>query len=302
MVGHFGRLAGSLRIQSAMALIARAEGTKSPVCSHREDDMTSRPQRKGIPMKCSRISTVKMAITALMFSTCLPVYASSTDNRIEEAARESYVFKTYLVDEDVRVKSKDGAVTLNGTVAEEFQKLLAHETVAGLPGVNSVDNQLDIRGGSSPAYSDAWLTAKVKTTLLFHRSVRGTMITVKVDNGVVTLQGVADNRAQRELATEYARDIEGVKEVNNQMTIAAPSASASKTVGESIDDASITAQVKMSLLYHRSTSAINTKVETSKGVVTLYGKAKNAAEKDLVSKLVSDVNGVNGIVNRMTVE
>ena len=66
-------------------------------------------------------------------------------------------------------------------------------------------------------------------------------------------------------------------------------------VGGSIDDASFTAMVKMTLLYHRSTSALNTKVETSNGVVTLSGKAKNAAEKVLATKLVSDVHGVKSV-------
>jgi len=73
-------------------------------------------------------------------------------------------------------------------------------------------------------------------------------------------------------------------------------------MGEDIDDASITAQVKMTLLSHRSTSALSTKVETNRGVVTLYGKAKNAAEKDLAGKLANDINGVNSVTNRMTVE
>jgi len=56
------------------------------------------------------------------------------------------------------------------------------------------------------------------------------------------------------------------------------------------------------VLYHRSTSAINTKVETNNGKVTLYGKASNAAEKDLAAKLANDVNGVKGVENRMTIE
>jgi len=72
-------------------------------------------------------------------------------------------------------------------------------------------------------------------------------------------------------------------------------------IGESIDDASITALVKTTLLYHRSTSALNTTVETEKGVVKLGGKAKNPAEKDLATKLISDVHGVKRVVNNMTV-
>ncbi len=74
-----------------------------------------------------------------------------------------------------------------------------------------------------------------------------------------------------------------------------------RVVGK-IDDASITAQVKMTLLFHRSTSALNTKVETNDGVITMSGKARNAAEKDLVTKLVNDVNGVKSVNNRMTIE
>jgi osmotically-inducible protein OsmY len=58
----------------------------------------------------------------------------------------------------------------------------------------------------------------------------------------------------------------------------------------------------MTLLSHRSTSALNTKVKTKDGVVTLAGKAKNAAEKELATKLVIDVKGVKSINNQMTIE
>ena len=85
------------------------------------------------------------------------------------------------------------------------------------------------------------------------------------------------------------------------MTIAKTPAKPDETIGEKIDDASITAQVKSSLLSHRSTSALKTKVETTDGVVTLSGIAKNAAEKSLVTKLVTDINGVNSVVNNMTI-
>lgn len=68
----------------------------------------------------------------------------------------------------------------------------------------------------------------------------------------------------------------------------------------SADDASITAQVKAALTTHRSTSAVKTKVETHNGEVTLTGIAKNAAEKALVTKLVTDIQGVTRVNNEMT--
>jgi osmotically-inducible protein OsmY len=108
--------------------------------------------------------------------------------------------------------------------------------------------------------------------------------------------------AQKELTTEYAKDVEGVKEVDNEMTIATISANPDETQGEKIDDASITAQVKASLQSHRSTSALRTKVGTTDGVVTLSGIVKSATERATVTKLVTDINGVTRVINNMTIE
>jgi hyperosmotically inducible periplasmic protein len=245
------------------------------------------------------ISITVAAAALLAFS--VPVHASKMDSRIELAAKQSYVFKIYLQGDDIKIQSSDGAVTLTGIVSENSHKSLAQETVADLPGVVSVDNRLDVKGAPPTANSDAWIRDKVKVTLLFHRSVSAGTPEVDVKDGIVTLRGDAASLAQKELTTEYAKDVEGVKDVNNEMTVTKTSVKA-RTVGEKIDDASITAQVKMTLLYHRSTSALNTKVTTEKGVVTLGGKASNAAEVDLATKLANDVNGVKGVQNRMTIE
>jgi hyperosmotically inducible protein len=195
------------------------------------------------------------AVVLLAFS--VPVQASQMDDRIESSARKSYVFKTYLKADDIKIESKDGAVTLTGIVADNFNKSLAQETMAGLPGVKSVDNRLEVKGAPPTANSDVWLRDKVKYTLLFHRSVSGFKTEVDVKDGIVTLRGDAASRAQKELATEYAKDVEGVKDVNNEMIVSHTSKNTKTTIGEDIDDASITAQVKLSLLYRRSTSAIN---------------------------------------------
>ncbi|HAR98925.1 MAG TPA: transport-associated protein [Syntrophus sp. (in: bacteria)] len=231
----------------------------------------------------------------------LPMYASDTDDRIEASAKATYVFKTYLADDDIKVKSKDGHVTLSGTVLYESHLSLAEETVGNLPGVKSVDNKLDVKGGRPAENSDAWIQMKVKTSLLFHRNVSGTGTEVDVKDGVVTLRGEADDKAQKQLTGEYAKDIVGVRDVKNEMTVAkAPKAK--QTMGEKIDDASITTQVKFALLTHTSTHVMSTKVETQNGVVTLYGKATSGAEKDLVSKLVGDIKGVVEVRNKIVVE
>lgn len=249
--------------------------------------------------KICSISLMVAAVALLALS--VPVHASEMDSRIELSAKQSYLFRTYLQGDDIKIQSRDGAVTLTGVVSEYYQKSLAQEAVTALPGVKSVDNRLEVKGAFPTANSDAWLRDKVKVTLLFHRSVSARTTVVDVKDGIVTLRGEAASQAQKELTAEYAKDVEGVKDVKNEMTVTKTSAKA-LTVGEKIDDASITAQIKMTLLFHRSTSALSTKVETNDGVVTLYGKANNTAEKDLVTKLANDINGVKSVNNRMTIE
>jgi hyperosmotically inducible protein len=105
--------------------------------------------------------------------TSSPLRAADTDSRIESSAAKSYTFKTYLKDDSIKTDSKNGVVTLTGTVADASHKSMAENTVASLPGVTSVDNQLLINGEQPAEHSDAWITTKVKTALLFHRNVSG---------------------------------------------------------------------------------------------------------------------------------
>jgi hyperosmotically inducible periplasmic protein len=255
-------------------------------------------------MKVNKISyALALAIAAgtLVF-TSGPARASGTDDRIESAFTKTYVYKTYLKDEHIKISSKDGAVILTGAVADESHKPMAQNVAEALPGVTSVDNRIEVTGDRPAESSDTWVMMKVKSAFLFHRNVSATGTEVDVKDGNVTLRGEATSQAQKDLTTEYAKDIDGVKTVKNEMTIAATAPKPDQTVGDKIDDASITAQVKGSLLSHRSTSVISTKVSTSDGIVTLGGTARNAAQKDLVTKLATDINGVKSVVNNMTIE
>jgi len=242
------------------------------------------------------------AAAAALFVTSMPLRAAETDERIEASFKKTYVYQKYLKDDAVKTEAKDGVVTLTGTVAEESHKALAEETMAGLPGVIRVDNKLATKAEVAAEKSDTWIGRKVKLALLFHRNVNAGKTTVEVKEGVVTLKGEASSMAQKELTAEYAKDIDGVKAVQNEMSVAATPEPVERTVDAKMDDASVTAQVKTALATHRSTSSMKTKVETRDGEVTLTGIAKNAAEKSLVSKLVTDIQGVTNVKNQMTVE
>lgn len=243
-----------------------------------------------------------LVATTFLFSLAAHLRASENDDRIVSAAKNSYVFKTYLKEDSVQAASANGVVTLTGTVADGSHKMLAQHTAAGLPGVTSVDNQLKIKTDAPPTNSDKWLILNVKSALMFHRNVSALATEVLADAGAVTLRGEAASAAQKELTTEYATDVDGVKSVHNEMSIAVKPADPDRTLMEKIDDASITAQIKMSLLAHRSTSMLKTEITTLEGGVTVKGTAKNAAERSLVTKLVTDIRGVKRVDNEMVVQ
>lgn len=243
-----------------------------------------------------------LAATALVLTLAAGASAKSrSDARIESAVRRSFVYRHYLENDSIKVESTDGVVTLTGNVSEDFHKTLAKETASAQTGVKSVDDQLAIQTPGPTAGSDAWLTTRVKTALLFHGSVSAVATDVDSKDGVVTLTGRAGSQAQKDLTAEYAADVDGVKDVRNQLTVDAKPSRARRLEGR-VDDASVTAGVKLELLFHRSTSAVSTGVRTSRGVVTLSGKASSAAEKDLTEKIAGDVAGVKRVVNDIVVD
>lgn len=246
------------------------------------------------------MKTKNLSLLFLIAASPLVLLAApATDRKIEEAAKSSYNYRTVLEDH-VNVKSNDGIVTLTGTVQDESDKALAKDTVENLPGVLGVKNEIVVTS-TVPEHSDAWIALKIRSRLLVKANVSASATKVDVKDGIVTLSGTADNLAQKELTTVYAGEIDWVKSVKNDMVVAEKPA-ATKTLGEKIDDASITSQVKYALLSHKSTSALKTKITTNDGVVAITGEATNDAEKSLVTKLAQDVRGVNSVSNKMTVK
>jgi osmotically-inducible protein OsmY len=248
------------------------------------------------PFFCTAI----LAPAVIVLAAVSPLQASDLDSRVEYTIKNSYNFKAYLAQDDIAVHCSAGVVTLSGIVLEDYDRSLAAETAADIAGVKSVINEITVKGAQPTEQSDDWITMKVKGALAYHKHVSATGTDVETVAGVVTLKGQVASEAQKELTTEYALDVDGVKKVDNQQTVVGTPAH--RTVGAKIDDASITAQIKTSLLFHRSTHALATKIQTRRGVVILRGEAENAAEKGLVGKLAEDTQGVKQVQNRMTIK
>lgn len=127
----------------------------------------------------------------------------------------------------IDVDTRDGVVTLKGRAQSPEAKELAGSLATNTDGVTTVNNLISISAADSIAakaqpqnlspteeLSDAWVTSKVKSSLIYSRTLDGLNIKVSTDSGVVSLDGIVANYAEKELAVEIARNIRGVKGVN----------------------------------------------------------------------------------------
>lgn len=78
-------------------------------------------------------------------------------------------------------------------------------------------------------------------------------------------------------------------------------AACGKTVGETIDDATITAKVKTLLLNDPQVGGLRIDVDTALGVVTMSGTVKSAAEEQRALQLARGVDGVREVKSTLQV-
>lgn len=158
--------------------------------------------------------------------------------------------------------------------------------------------------------SDTWLEVKLDTTIALNRHLSLYDIDTDVRNQTAYLTGIVDTIAEKELAEEIAKSIEGMKSVDNEIVVDRTKVLASKekrsresrSFGAIVDDLTTTASVKSKILMSDSVSVFDVDVTTRDGLVTLGGKTKSETEKDLAEKLARNVSGVTDVVNNIKVQ
>jgi osmotically-inducible protein OsmY len=159
---------------------------------------------------------------------------------------------------------------------------------------------------SSQLVKDAYLQGKVVGALAVNPHVSVFDFDVKVYSGVVSLGGTVDTEVERDLAIEIARGVEEINGVRSDITVKAGTRvareeSMRRSLGQKLDDAGTTTSVKTKLLANRSTGGLAINVTTRNGVVTLNGKAKSGAEKDLAERIAENTSGVLEVRNELIV-
>jgi osmotically-inducible protein OsmY len=266
-------------------------------------------------LKALALATASASLIAFM---PLAAHAEQGDlsSQLSEARQEGSIWTAFALNRHlspfkIDVDVENGKALLTGSVETAVERELAEQVALGIEGVNTVDNQLQVDPQIEPIasneptlaqrFDDATLVATVKSKLLWNSNTEGLDIKVASESGVVTLNGSAPTPVAKELAGRLAANTNGVRQVQNQLTVSAADTNAAKAqqaatdAGAAISDAWITSKVKSSLLYSRNLDGLNVSVTTKAGQVTLGGSVLSAAEKQLAIETARNIRGVQAV-------
>jgi osmotically-inducible protein OsmY len=152
-------------------------------------------------------------------STTEAVKTNVSDSWITSKTKIALFADSRVPGTSVNVETQKGTVFLRGKVDNDAAKSAAEEIAKGIDGVKSVKNELQVVPASEKKMVEAKdedLTKQVKTRL--QSDARLKKVDVRVDNGVVTLQGKVASIADSARASQLARGVPGVRAVKNDMT------------------------------------------------------------------------------------
>jgi hyperosmotically inducible periplasmic protein len=125
----------------------------------------------------------------------------------------------------INVETQSGIVQLSGFVDSEAMRAAATSAAKRVTGVKvkEVQNKLMIRDANrstGQAVDDTVIAARVKGELAGKSGLgTATSVNVEVNSGVVELSGFVATMDQKTQATEIARGVDGVKNVQNNISL-----------------------------------------------------------------------------------
>lgn len=211
-----------------------------------------------------------------------------TDVQIQQDVIDQLKWEPALNAAEIGVSVKNGVVTLSGIVDTFYKKIMAEQAANKVMGVKAVAEGLQV--GVSPAFhrTDAEIADFVVKALKWNTAVPDEKIKVKVEDGVVTLNGEVDWEYQRSMARTAIENIAGIRKINNFIAI--------KPKANPVD-----VKKKIMAAFHRSASldADNISVQVSGSKVTLTGKVRSFAERADAGAAAWAAPGVTQVDNQL---
>ena len=216
------------------------------------------------------------------------------NNEIRQDVRDELEWDPRVNDDGVNVDVNQGIVTLSGSVDTYTQRYYAAQDAEHISGVRAVVNHLDVIVPSFHARADADIARAAVDALQWNVEVPPNRITVRVNNGLLTLDGTVDWYYQKTAAWNAVQGMIGVRDVINQITVQ-PQTTASPSEVKN----QIVAALK------RSAEADATRIAVDadgNGAVTLRGTAHSWAERDDAERAAWATPGVRSVNDELVVQ
>lgn len=213
-----------------------------------------------------------------------------TDNQIQKDVLDELKWEPLLNAAEIGVSVKDGIVTLSGEVDSYSKKLAAEHAAKRISGVKAIAE--DIQVGLAPIYrkTDAEIASAVVNALKWHTAVQKEKIKIKVEDGVVRLEGQVDWEFQKNSARTAIEHLLGVKSVINLITLK-----------PRVTSAEISRQISSAFTRNAILDAANLKISIEGDKVVLTGTVKSFAEKEQAEHAAWSAPGVMRVESHLKV-
>lgn len=139
---------------------------------------------------------------------------------------------------------------------------------------------------------DAKIERTAKSSYTF-RIMLDEQVTAQSADGIVTLSGTLQDPDLRALAEDTVRELPGVMQVQNEISLASEKGPKS--------DSWIAFKARTTLLTKANVSSATTKLTVKDGAVTITGTAESVAQRDLTAEYIKDVEGAKSVDNQLAV-
>lgn len=225
-----------------------------------------------------------------------------TDQQIAEDVRQALLADPATEAYDLEVESLDGVVTLIGVVQSGPEEQLAVAAARSVSGVRDVGERISI--DVPERRRDAEITAEVKRALQYDVWVEDADVTVRVDDGAVSLTGavpslVAKRRAERHAWVPGVTDVE-----SSELTVDIAAADPMTRRGPYVPfaDENVARAVRDAFLFDPRVAPYQLRVTVRGGIAYLRGSVDTHAARMAAGAVALDTIGVRRIKNYVTVE
>jgi len=192
---------------------------------------------------------------------------------------------------EIGVTAKDGVITLTGTVTSYGKKLEAENAAKNVAGVKAVAEEIVIKYGNYGKKSDTEIANEVLNAWKWNWEVPEDKIKVKVENGLVTLEGELEWNYQREAAKKAIKNLSGVMGVTNNIKIKSET-----------HDAIEKRDIECALERNSSIDELGIQVDVAGNNVTLTGTVNSFYAKDEAEQIAWNAPGVCTVDNELAIE